>query len=108
MSNEKDKLNLEIKGRTLNIYQSHNGYISESDYESHWGSKEELKLDGSQLWQFDNCNQNGHKKIYANYFLMSNPPQFPWVCEMCGYRGTDRGGKDPYEDLIKMFYNPRD
>ncbi|MHA1437972.1 MAG: hypothetical protein ACTSPD_10380 [Promethearchaeota archaeon] len=30
-----------------------------------------------------------HKKKYEPKVLTSNPPQYPWICEWCGYKGTD-------------------
>jgi hypothetical protein len=48
-----------------------------------------------------------HKKVYANYILTSNPPQYPWICSECGEKGTDR--KDyydgpSYDEIYKKFY----
>lgn len=30
-----------------------------------------------------------HEKVYADYALMSCPPQYPWICEKCGTEGID-------------------
>ena len=45
-----------------------------------------------------------HDKVYANYTLTSEPPQYPWICRKCKERGTDRG--DPitpsdYDRLVR-------
>ena len=45
-----------------------------------------------------------HDKVYANYTLTSEPPQYPWICRICKERGTDRG--DPiipsdYDRLVR-------
>jgi hypothetical protein len=51
-----------------------------------------------------------HKKVYAPYGLMSNPPQWPWICSECGEEGVDRDEKAPYIpsyfDLVKKKRNP--
>jgi hypothetical protein len=107
---DSDKLNIQIIGKTFSIHQSHEGNISESDYESIWGDKYELKLDGSQMWTFD-CKQNKHKKVYSSTILTSFPPQYPWICEFCGYRGADRDMIDynpTYEQLMKKFYGSKE
>lgn len=53
-----------------------------------------------------------HKKVFANYILTSNPPQYPWVCSVCGERGTDRGEYRPieldYDAIIKKFKEVND
>lgn len=35
-------------------------------------------------------SQCDHEKIYENYILTSNPPQYPWKCKKCGETGVDR------------------
>lgn len=32
-----------------------------------------------------------HEKIYAPITLLTNPPQYPWVCRKCGAGGRDSG-----------------
>lgn len=47
-----------------------------------------------------------HEKVYAPYVLTSNPPQYPWVCKLCGERGTDYGeyyDGGEYERVIRGF-----
>jgi hypothetical protein len=101
-----EKFNIKLKGKSLTIHHSNNGTITESDYESVWGDSE-LILDGSQVWDFNNCKQNKHKKVYANQVLLSNPPQCPWVCEICGFRSVDRSelNTTTYEELMMKFYS---
>jgi hypothetical protein len=38
-----------------------------------------------------------HDKVFAPYILTSNPPQYPWICRKCGFRGCDIG--DGYQDV---------
>jgi hypothetical protein len=50
-----------------------------------------------------NCN---HDKVYANYALTSNPPQYPWVCRKCGAKGIDQGqyyNYGEYDRIVKEF-----
>jgi hypothetical protein len=47
-----------------------------------------------------------HVKIYADYALLTNPPQYPWICSICGQEGIDRSlheDKLSYEEIKKMF-----
>lgn len=46
-----------------------------------------------------------HKKVYSNYVLTSNPPQYPWICEKCGTEGTDVGPvfHSRYEEIKEKF-----
>jgi len=47
-----------------------------------------------------------HEKVYANYVLTSNPPQYPWICKKCGEKGIDRGSyynANAYDELVKEF-----
>lgn len=48
-----------------------------------------------------NCE---HDKVYAPYALMTNPPQYPWVCRKCKRQGFDRGeyhDSSEYHRLIR-------
>jgi hypothetical protein len=98
-----EKFNIELKGKSLTIHLSNNGSISESDYESVWGNSDLI----NQVWDFDTCKQNKHKKVYTNHVLLSNPPQYPWVCEVCGFRSVDRNELKniTYEELMMKFYS---
>lgn len=31
-----------------------------------------------------------HEKVYADYVLISSPPQYPWICKLCGVKGIDK------------------
>lgn len=49
-----------------------------------------------------------HQKVYANFTLTSNPPQFTWICRKCGVKGTDGGWKGyspsiTYEEVELAF-----
>ena len=46
-----------------------------------------------------------HEKVYANYTLTSDPPQYPWICRKCGKTGVDRGTatNNEYDGLVKIF-----
>jgi len=49
------------------------------------------------------CN---HVKVYANEILLSNPPQYRWICSECGFEGIDTGTicvSSSYEDIKKKF-----
>lgn len=50
------------------------------------------------------CN---HDKVFSNYVLTSNPPQYPWICRKCGYMSRDIGeyysARNEYEELIEKF-----
>jgi len=51
-----------------------------------------------------NCKHEN--KVYANYVLCSYPPQYPWICTDCGYKGCDQselGNTPSYEDIEKKF-----
>lgn len=50
----------------------------------------------------DECK---HEKVYADYILTSNPPQYPWICRLCGETGTDHEvfSKNDYEEIKKIF-----
>lgn len=45
------------------------------------------------------CN---HDKCYAPHALMSNPPQYPWVCRKCGEKGTDRGNFYDFDEYNRL------
>jgi len=51
------------------------------------------------------CCENN--KVYASYTFTSDPPQNPWVCVICGNKGTDtiRWANRPpsYDDVCKKF-----
>lgn len=46
-----------------------------------------------------------HEKVFANFILTSNPPQYPWVCKLCGETGVDQGlfQKNEYEEIMKYL-----
>jgi hypothetical protein len=46
-----------------------------------------------------------HKKVYADYWLMTNPPRQPWICSECGEKGIDQEihSRVTYEDIIRKF-----
>jgi hypothetical protein len=49
-----------------------------------------------------------HIKVYSNCILTSYPPQSPWICPLCGYRGVDRGAGGmatgpTYAELVEKF-----
>ncbi len=31
-----------------------------------------------------------HDKVYSTQVLLSDPPQYPWICRLCGEKGTDQ------------------
>lgn len=48
-----------------------------------------------------------HDKVYDERTLLSNPPQYRWICSKCGYCGKDIGWDDPrpsYDDLFRKFH----
>jgi hypothetical protein len=48
-----------------------------------------------------------HEKVYANYVLTSLPPQYPWICKLCGLTGVDAGASykaNEYDELVKRFH----
>ena len=51
-----------------------------------------------------NCE---HKKVFSNIVLTSYPPQYPWICEKCGFEGRDRGSlpKGPTYAQIKNKFS---
>ncbi|GFN32483.1 hypothetical protein PCURB6_27430 [Paenibacillus curdlanolyticus] len=53
----------------------------------------------------DKCIDGSHEKVYADYYLMSNPPQQPWICSKCGEQGNDLKvhNRVTYEDVIRKF-----
>lgn len=53
------------------------------------------------------CSNGQHTKIYADFWLMTNPPQQPWVCSECGEEGRDYeiNERVSYEDVIRKFKN---
>jgi hypothetical protein len=56
-----------------------------------------------EYYRYNKCK---HNKVYANYILTSNPPQSPWICSKCGFKGVDRGQfptEETYEDIDRRF-----
>lgn len=47
----------------------------------------------------------GHDKVYSSNVLLTNPPQFQWICENCGCTGTSPGYtyEDRYEEVRRRF-----
>ena len=52
-----------------------------------------------------NCEHQN--KVYSNFTYASNPPQTPWICMDCGFKGVNRGKQesDNYEFFIRKFEN---
>jgi len=50
------------------------------------------------------CN---HDKVYADYVLLTNPPQYPWICRKCGKKDVDietyYDENESYSDIEKRF-----
>jgi hypothetical protein len=47
-----------------------------------------------------------HEKVYDNKVLLTDPPQYPWICSKCGEVGRDRGeesSKETYDVIRKKF-----
>ncbi len=48
-----------------------------------------------------------HRKVYADIWLMTLPPQAPWICSRCGETGNEvvhtRINKDTYRELVEKF-----
>jgi hypothetical protein len=46
-----------------------------------------------------------HDKSYAPYILVSDPPQYPWICRKCGLRGIDYGEVcfNDYHETLEKF-----
>lgn len=48
-----------------------------------------------------------HKWVSADYLLMSNPPQRPYVCKNCGEKGIEvidiSNTRTAYKDILKKF-----
>ena len=47
-------------------------------------------------------NECQHDKCYAPHALMSNPPQYPWVCRKCGLKGTDIGTYYDFDEYNRL------
>lgn len=48
-----------------------------------------------------------HEKLYSLSILTSNPPQYQWICELCGERGTTRvpaPGDSRFERVVEYYY----
>ena len=60
--------------------------------------------DASEIKEHVSCN---HIKVHASYILASNPPQHPWICSICGTKGTDIGSSceysPDYTEIEKRF-----
>lgn len=39
------------------------------------------------------CERTLHRKKFTGLVSDMSPPLYHWVCELCGYRGYDRGEK---------------
>ena len=50
-----------------------------------WASDNQSKLKHNEE---EACK---HKKVFSGMMYSSNPPQFPWRCSECGFKGIDRG-----------------
>jgi CRISPR/Cas system-associated exonuclease Cas4 (RecB family) len=49
---------------------------------------QKLEIDERYVGKLSICE---HKdKEYSDTILLSNPPQHPWTCKKCGYKGVDR------------------
>lgn len=46
-----------------------------------------------------------HDKAFSSMVLMSNPPQYPWICRKCGQEGRDRGTliENDYPEIKEKF-----
>jgi len=47
-----------------------------------------------------------HQKVFSDKVLMSNPPQYQWICSICGEKGVDKGtfyNTETYDDIVKRF-----
>jgi hypothetical protein len=43
-----------------------------------------------------------HEKVYSNTVLLTDPPQYQWICRLCGKEGINKGTSDnEYERLKK-------
>lgn len=43
-----------------------------------------------------------HDKCYAPHVLLSNPPQYPWVCRNCGEKGADVGTYYDFDEYNRL------
>lgn len=53
-----------------------------------------------------------HKKVYASYTLLTDPPARKWICRICGAEGIvyvgDPSRQEEYEELVKQFRTDTD
>lgn len=68
---------------------------------------ENSKVKTIDMYECKNKKPCKHKKVYAQFYYPTNPPQYPWICSECGESGVDRRGGtthyDEYELLKKKF-----
>lgn len=53
-----------------------------------------------------NTVPHDHDKCYCQTILLSYPPQYPWICRICGEQGVDHADviiHNEYEELKRKW-----
>jgi hypothetical protein len=68
---------------------------------------ENSKVKTIDMYECKNKKPCNHNKVYSNFVYASNPPQYPWICSICGETGVDYGTVsnyyNEYEEIKKKF-----